>query len=958
MVPDRPFDDCAFRGTFRRYQVLALDAVERIRAAGERQAYVVMPPGAGKTILGLEIARRVGRRTLVLTPNTAVQGQWLRQWEQFGPQDAHPRSASVERDLDADVTVLTYQALSVWDRTADDEDAEDDSSLGIAERRRAAVRGEPGTDLLDLLHPRGRELIARAAATGPWMLVLDECHHLLETWGALAGALARALGDDTWVLGLTATPSKELTARQKDLHDELFGDCDFSVPTPAVVKEGELAPFQELVYLTSPTSEEDTWILEDRMRFSELQLELVSLRTGTVPFFDWLRRRFCDRRMEPEGPQLAWSELAKTEPELARAGLRLVHAGMLELPGGARLREEHRVAPDGQDWAALLGAYALEHLMSSRAGEDLRLLAAIRRVLPGLGWLLTVRGLRATTSPVDRICALSAAKAAAAVHILEVESAALGPDLRAVLLCDFEQRVAQQSTRLRDSGTAGPSGSARLAFLALARSSLGPTLRPVLCTGRTVAMRREDLAAFRSFVPPSLVDRLLTEPLDGVRSLVSLSAGSGWSARTWTPLLTDWLVAGGSQVMVGTRGLLGEGWDCPPLNVMVDLSSAATATSVTQLRGRSLRLDPARPQKVADNWTVACVADDDPRGDADYLRAVRKHEHHLAPGRDGLVESGIGHADEALGPYAAPDAAERTAVNGRSLTRAGERDLAREVWAIGEPYDGLELATLRIRAEWSLGLPGGVVPVGLLKARTLGESGPPPLARSGRPERLWPVPVGTACLVGATGLVTGAPGTGVSAGLVAGALVAGGIGGRRYLEQLRALESGDGESATLRQLAAAIADGLHASGGADAGASAVRIVSGRDGWLACELEAPTEQSELFATCLDELLAPLADPRWLVSRLVLPVPAAAADRRRLAWARALGRPVEASVAWHAVPTWLGRSKARVSAFDAAWQAHVGAGRLVRTSEPEGAALVELMRGEDPFAVTSRLRTVWR
>ena len=88
------------------------------------------------------------------------------------------------------------------------------------------------------------------------------------------------------------------------------------------------------------------------------------------------------------------------------------------------------------------------------------------------------------------------------------------------------------------------------------------------------------------------------------------------------------------------------------------------------------------------------------------------------------------------------------------------------------------------------------------------------------------------------------------------------------------------------------------------------------------------------------------------------PAAAADRRRLARARALGRPVEAAVAWHAVPAPLARSKSRVAAFETAWREHVGAGRLVLAKDPEGSALLELLRGEDPFAVTSRLRTVWR
>ncbi len=156
----------------------------------------------------------------------------------------------------------------------------------------------------------------------------------------------------------------------------------------------------------------------------------------------------------------------------------------------------------------------------------------------------------------------------------------------------------------------------------------------------------------------------------------------------------------------------------------------------------------------------------------------------------------------------------------------------------------------------------------------------------------------------------------------------------------------------------AVADALAASGATTVGADGVRVAGGRDGEVSLELDAPLAESALFASCLDELLAPLADPRWMVSRLVLPVPAAAADKRRLAVARALGRPVEAAVAWHAVPAPLARSRARVGAFETAWRAHVGAGRLVLAKDPEGAALLELLRGEDPFAVTSRIRTVWR
>ncbi|HWH30846.1 MAG TPA: DEAD/DEAH box helicase family protein [Mycobacteriales bacterium] len=958
---------CAFPGAFRRYQLLALAAVDELRAAGDRRAYVVMPPGSGKTVLGLEVARRLGRRTLVLAPNTAVQGQWLAAWDAFAPPgEPHPVPGSASRGLEHPVTVLTYQALSVWDRTADDEDEDDDPSEKVAAKRRAAVLGEPGADLLSLLHANGRALVERAAATGPWTVVLDECHHLLETWGALCRALVDALGDDTWVVGLTATPPAEMTARQQAVHDELFGDRDFEVPTAAVVQEGELAPFQELLYVTTPTVDEDEWIAGERARFADLQVELLAA-AGSVPFAEWLRRRFVVRATEEDGARLPWRELERDSPALARAALRLVVPGLLQLPDGARLREEHRVDADAEDWAVLLDAYAREHLMRSDDADDARLLAGIRAVLPGLGYQLTVRGLRSSTSPVDRVCALSASKAAAAVHLLDVEGAVLGDDLRAVVLCDVEHRPPTAPSRLRDAPGAGVEpvpGSARTALHALAASSLGPHLRPVLVTGRTVAMRRDDVAAFRASAAvqaAGLSDRFVTEPLDGVRAVVRLDAGPGWTPRVWTALVTAWLVEGGTRCVVGTRGLLGEGWDCPALNVVVDLSSAATATSVSQVRGRSLRLDPDRPDKVADNWTVVCVADGHPRGDADHLRAARKHVRHLAPSPGGDIVSGIGHCDEALSPYAPPAPDERAGVNARALARAADRDAARRAWAVGTRYRGVELPTVQLRAEREVGLPAGVVAPGLLAAReVLGtDAADAPLPRRLKPSRAWPVPFAGAAVAAGAGLAHSVP-SAVGAGAGAAAVLYGAGAARRYRRQSVALRDApsDGRTASLRQLATAVADALHGCGAVSVGVEALRVEAGTGGWLTCTLDAPPEEAGLFASSLEELLAPLGESRWFVSRLVLPAPASTRDRRRLARAAALGRPVDAAVAWHSVPTELGRNKARVAVFEVAWWKHAGPGRLVRSTTAEGQALLDLLRGADPFALTSRVRTVWR
>jgi superfamily II DNA or RNA helicase len=943
---------CAPPAALRPSQAYALD-----RLAGG--AYVVLPPGTGKTVVGLEAVRRQGRRALVLVPSTAVQAQWLQAWAAFGGgARPHPAPAGTAADLRAAVTVLTYQALSAWDRGADDQDVEDSTDGALAEQRRAAVRGTEGADLLSLLHPRGRELVDRASMLGPWTLVVDECAHLLDTWGSLVPAVAEALGDDTVVVGLTATPAEDLTDRARAVHDRLFPGPDVEVALPDAVVRGEVALVRDLLHVTRPTPEEDASLAGDRGRFGALRVELLRARAGSLPFPEWLQRRLHERRSD--GERLTWRTLQRAEPALARAGLRMVTAGVLDLPPGAVLREEHRAPADASDWGVLLGAYADEHLRASASAEDARLLAAVTQVLPSLGWAPTGRGLRATTSPFDRVCALSVSKAAGALRVLAQELAVRRSDLRALVVCGFDAGASAGSGRSPRNGAGPAVGSAGAVFVDLATSDTAAELRPVLCTGRTVALRREDLAGFRAAAPHRLADRLVAEPFAGQRSLVRLTAGDDWTAAAWVPVVHDWLTSGGTAAVVGTRGLLGEGWDCPSLNVVVDLTAAGAPAVATAVRGRVLRRDPARPQEVVHAWTVTCVADDHPRGGVDHLRAVSATERRLGLTADGLVEAGVGHLDDELSPDAAPGPATREAVNERALAAAAAPERTRQGWAAQGTGTGTARAVLRVRARRPLGMPAGVVPPSLLQAsRTLGSPASTPLPRPPRRVRLWPLPVAAGVAASATGTALESALVGAGGGLATGVVLGGAVAGQRWVSQSRALRRApaDASAAVLRELGAAVADALHTAGGAPVGAAAVRCADRRDGEVELRLDTGAEAAALFAVSLEELLLPLGEPRWLVSRLVLPPPDGPAAARRLTAARAVGRPVEAAVAWHAVPTWLARSRSGVDAFDTAWRAHLGAGRLVLATDPEGRSLVELLRGEDPFGLTTRVRAVW-
>ena len=940
MEPRRDLESRGFAGAWRVYQRQALDSFDGDVLVGDKRSYLVLPPGAGKTMIGLEAARRLGRRTLVLVPNTAVQAQWAAAWDKHFPSaDPSASTCGTERDLASAMNVLTYQSLAVIDDETD------------RDFRRAVLRGGDQQALLGLLHPNGRALIDRAAALGPWTLVLDECHHLLATWGALVSALASELGPQTALIGLTATPVTALTEWQRTLHDELFGTADFVVVTPALVREGDLAPYQELVYLTEPTPDEEGWIATDRARFADLVLELIDQEVGSMSLAVWLRTRVVNRSTS-DGSQLAWSSFERAEPELAASGLRFAHDGMIPLPDGARLREQHRVEPAAEDWVNVLTDFSIGHLQLSQDPRDAEALNAIKRVLPGLGYRLTSRGIRVATSPVDRVCALSESKIAATTHILDAEEGVLGSRMRALVLCDFEKMAATLPASLTGTPLSTQSGSAQLvtAMIAASDARRGSPLHPLLVTGQTFACPVDvaaDLIAFCA-TRGSIVT---AEPFEAHPGLRVIRGDGKFTPRVWVGVATAYFVAGHARVLVGTRALLGEGWDCAAVNVTIDLTSATTQTAITQMRGRALRLDPSDPAKVADNWSVCCVAAGHPRGDADYLRLVRKHDAYYAATPQGLIESGVTHCDPTLSPFGPPAPTEAPDVTARALARVHERASARTWWRIGEPYEGHDVATIRIRSRR---------PLGIATPNTTESALTPPLPghRSWGSARTAIVAALSSVGAGAGGAIAAAS-LGPLAGVAAvGAVLVGGAGVLAAAATTKSRRLADAPNA-LEQLAAVVADALEAAGGAESGAAALRVTPDVDGWIRCELgSVPTEQAQRFSAALDELLAPLTEPRYLIGRKILEPPTARVARALFAARAVIGLPLPGAVAWHPVPRWFAKNQKRLGALLAAWEQHVGPPRLTRGESPDGQAILELFRGDNPLSIMTQMRTTWQ
>src|SRR5438309_10240620 len=76
-----------FRGEWRSYQDRLLQQLPSYLQ--DNRIHIVAAPGSGKTVLGLEIVRRIGHRALILAPTITIRDQWAqRVLDHFLPPDS------------------------------------------------------------------------------------------------------------------------------------------------------------------------------------------------------------------------------------------------------------------------------------------------------------------------------------------------------------------------------------------------------------------------------------------------------------------------------------------------------------------------------------------------------------------------------------------------------------------------------------------------------------------------------------------------------------------------------------------------------------------------------------------------------------------------------------------------------------------------------------------------------
>ncbi len=834
--------------------------------------HVVAAPGSGKTVLGLELVRRLGAPALVLSPTVLIQHQWGQRFEElFLPGGANAQSyLSYDLHTPSLLTSLTCQGLyAAWMRLAGRE----------ADSEAEEIPDYQGFDLLGAIRKAGIRTIC-----------LDEAHHLKSAWQRALEEFMAAVRDEVTVISLTATPPYDATGAEWARYTSLCGEIDEEIAAPMLVQQGILCPHQDFIYCNHPTRDEEAALLEFRHRAHLCVAEILA-----DPLLDEMLK--AGHALDATG---AWADWRHYNTRGVRALLVLAAHRGFAIPRavGADMFLKGRVPEFKLAYAEAAFQFVLDN--PGLFGQEL--VRTLTKKLADAGALVRKTVCLESDVRLNRRLMGSAAKLESIGKIAAAEQQNLGFGLRMLILTDFIGK-----NLLPAIGTGA-------AFSVLDAVSVFETVRRAVAHGTPIAI----LTGALVLLPVSALGALTQVCANtGLRFTSRGLAGGEYREiafagdnRQKVAALTELFRLGHIQILIGTKALLGEGWDSPCINSLVLASYVGSFVLSNQMRGRAIRKNLDNPGKVSNIWHLVTVLPPlqlenglrEPAESDDFAILTRRFECFMGPAyHGGAIESGIGRIDILKPPNELIDAED---ANRRMLALAADRAGTAASWHAALPVQHTP-EILDVAA-----VPYETAPPRFLFANVLRACGLT-TGLAATVGFMWNIPylfwswqgylaAGAACLA-ATGLL-----------LRGYYLVLRVLSPRKYIWAL-----GQSLYAALRELG-------------DIASADARFVMGNDAHglgFACALAGGTlREKKLFAKALAEMLSPFDSPRYLIVR----------RRRFLLWS------------WndyaksYACPSIFSRHRTRADVFGRALSENAGRFYLFYTGNDRHALLMGLKK----------------
>lgn len=891
--------DMQFRSSWRDYQQRVLSELED--HLDDDHLHVVAAPGSGKTVLGLEVVRRLARPALVLAPTITIRNQWVeRLVELFLPDgEAVPDWVSKDIRRPAVLTVVTYQALNAAsagepadEDLIDPEEEEGDTAADAGSR--------PALDVPSLL-----------AEIGVRTLVLDEAHHLRREWWKSVTQTKAGL-NQPFVVSLTATPPYDVDHGEWERYEALCGPIDTEISVPELVLQGDLCPHQDFVHFSLPTAVEAE--------------KLAQIKSGLADFVANLSRHPAFLAALAEHP---WTrdpggniEAILDDPAFFSSILIFLHHAGRFVP-----REALDVLGVGGADIPPLDAERLQTLLTGvffRYAEDFAAIAEpvadLRRDLHRLGAIDRRRVVIDDTKAMQKLLASSVSKLHGIREIAGMEWSVLGGGLRMVVLADFIRRSELPGGR-DDQRPLNKIGVVPI-FECLRRTGAhGPKLG--ILTGSLVVVRDDCLPLVRTVADEMGLDdtHLRHVPMPHDDTYVRLEI-SGESRQRIVHLITEVFSRGGINILVGTQALLGEGWDAPSINSLVLASYVGSYMLSNQMRGRAIRIDPDNPGKTATIWHLVAVDIESVKEKLRFLlTGVSDRRRHFDPFDE--IKEDLGHdlrllrrrfrAFEGLSftdPAVIENGFKRMALSGVQWTDAGVRALSRVM---------LERASRRSRLPviWRNALQGSS-PKPEMREQVESNSAPRGLTLADTLKNLVVQALAAGVFFGTWLLEIVGSGR-INTVVVAFAFMVWlALTAPKLLKALYLLLRNGSLEGSVKQVGWAVLETLEFMEVVKTTRKALKIKTATDkaGVVHCRLDGATSvERQRFLDAMQQILGPVDNPRYLLVR-----------RSRLG-------PL-LRIDYHAVPDLIGQNKKTATYFAKRWNRYVGPSSLVYTRTVEG------------------------
>ncbi len=573
---------------WREYQARVLAELEE--HLDDDRLHIVAPPGSGKTVLGLEVLRRLDHPTLILSPTLTIRNQWIDRFvELFLPKgNEKPDWISDNLHAPALMTVTTYQALhSVFsgkDEPEEDLPEEEEASEARVVKKRQRRK-----------HRRAA-LIKAIRELGVRTLVVDEAHHLKNEWWKAIFSLIDEI-ENPVIVALTATPPYDVAFSEWERYKKLCGPIDSEISVPELMLEEDLAPHQDYVYISYPTDSEAS---ELKVFHEEVDAVFDDIFLKTSLFDCVIEHPWI---LDPDD----YAESILDNPEFYSSMIIfLKQAGGLidNRPAGILGVRDERIPELDREWLSifLTGVFFHNNPCFILAEDDIK---DIRKRLRKVSAIEREKVVLTGNARLQKKLDSSVSKLESISEIVSRESAALTLSLRMVILTDYIRKD-DMPAYIGDDRPMNRIGVVPI-FEHL-RRQFNTNIRLGVLSGSMVIIPEEAILKLK----------LLAAEWDMSQELISISPLkhdpqfvyvrlASIDQRRMVALITQLFTDGNITVLVGTKSLLGEGWDAPCINSLILATVVGSYVLSNQMRGRAIRVQLDNPDKTANIWHLVCV---------------------------------------------------------------------------------------------------------------------------------------------------------------------------------------------------------------------------------------------------------------------------------------------------------------------------------------------------------------